>query len=147
MTNPRKRQTDRSHNKAKGITKDKPQTAPPQPEPVRADIQIGRVLEPLLVTVRKGFYLNTDTNATDAKHTFHRDRRRLLHALSWPAHWLQQRNLIVTADHYRRIIERQLAEIVEHGDRASYQWDPRVAFHNCILTYSLAWSHIRGGIR
>ena len=94
MTNPRKPQTDRSQSRAKGrgkgkgMCKGKPQAMPPQPEPVRADIRIERVLEPLLVAERKGIYMDTDKNTANAKHHFHRARRQLLHGLSWPAHWL-----------------------------------------------------------
>jgi len=117
VTNPRKRPTDRTaRSQCTAASKGQ---SPPQSKIIRAEIQTERVLEALLETVRKEFYATTDT--AQPKCHFHRDRRRLLHALSWPAHWLQARNLIVSAEHYRRIIEQQLAGIVEHGDRSSYQ--------------------------
>lgn len=51
---------------------------------------------------------------------FHRERRRLLHALSWPAHWLDRRGLFCSPARYRTLLLARIDAIRGHGDPACY---------------------------
>ena len=51
---------------------------------------------------------------------FHRDRRRLLYALCWPADWLECRGLFCTPARYRAIVVARLDAIRAQGDPARY---------------------------
>lgn len=51
---------------------------------------------------------------------FHRDRRRLLHAVTWPATWFAERGLTCSAPRYLSLIELRLSAIHAHGDPARY---------------------------
>lgn len=73
-----------------------------------------QVTEALLAAVHSRFYLGAPP-----QH-FHRDRRLLLYALSWPASWLDHRGLSTDAPSYRRLILARLDEILHHGDPARY---------------------------
>ena len=45
----------------------------------------------------------------------------LLYALPWPAKWLDQRGLQVSAQQYETLITQRLKSIVHHGDRQRYE--------------------------
>jgi hypothetical protein len=51
---------------------------------------------------------------------FQRDRRRLLHALSWPAVWFERRGLSCSSARYRALIVARLDAIHAHGDPTRY---------------------------
>lgn len=69
----------------------------------------------LLQTVRWHFYA-----APEALRRFHRDRRMLLYALTWPAVWLERRGLTCPPGRYRQLIADRLAAIGAHGDPGCY---------------------------
>jgi hypothetical protein len=73
-----------------------------------------RTLEELLHDVRLRFY------ATQPPAAFHRDRRRLLSALTWPALWLERRGLFCSSQRYRQIVIDRLDAIRAHGNHAQY---------------------------
>ena len=84
----------------------------------------------LLDSIRWRFYTTTDphlqrTNGnagTDrtALRRFHRDRRMLLYALTWPATWLEHRGLTCPPVRYHRLIDDRLAAIAAYGEPARY---------------------------
>jgi hypothetical protein len=68
----------------------------------------------LLEEVRSRFYAN------QPERHFHRDRRMLLYALTWPAVWLERRGLTCPAARYRTLLAERLATIAAHGDPVRY---------------------------
>ena len=64
----------------------------------------------LLEEVRCRFY------AGHPARDFHRDRRMLLYALTWPASWLERRGLTCLG----RLLTDRLVVIAAHGDPARY---------------------------
>ena len=79
-----------------------------------------RAIEELLETIHTRFYLAASPVDHTASRRFHRDRRLLLYALTWPAAWLKHRALICPPGRYRRLIDERLADIAAHGDPARY---------------------------
>lgn len=73
-----------------------------------------RLLGELLAAVRARFY------TTKPAAEFHRDRRRLVHALCWPADWLERRGLFCPPSRYRAIVVARLDDVRTHGDPARY---------------------------
>lgn len=73
-----------------------------------------RLLAELLTAVRERFY------ATKPRAEFHRDRRRLVQALCWPADWLERRGLFCSPSRYRAIVVARLDDVRTHGDPARY---------------------------
>jgi hypothetical protein len=71
-------------------------------------------LADLLALIRARFY------APDRPALFHRDRRRLLHALSWPAAWFAHRGLTCAPARYRQLLAARLDAIAVHGDPRRY---------------------------
>jgi hypothetical protein len=69
--------------------------------------------EALLLAIRLRFYT---TRIAD----YHRDRQRLLHAVTWPAAWLDARGLTCAPQRYQTLIEERLQVIAAHGDSALY---------------------------
>lgn len=67
-------------------------------------------MEALLAQVRQRFYM------AEGDALFHRDRKALIYALSWPAGWMRERQLRPTQRRYRELVERSLADIALHGD-------------------------------
>jgi hypothetical protein len=51
---------------------------------------------------------------------YHRDRHRLLHALTWPATWLDECGLTCSPQRYQTLIEQRLHAIAAHGDPTRY---------------------------
>jgi hypothetical protein len=80
----------------------------------RSAVPEQRVLEDILADIRLRFY------ATQPPALFHRDRRMLLDALSWPAVWLERRGLCCSSRRYRTLMVERLDAIHAHGDPARY---------------------------
>jgi len=72
------------------------------------------LVEGLLGAVQRRFY------SAQSPRDFHRDRRMLLYALTWPAVWLERRGLTCSAMRYQALLADRLAEIAWHGDPARY---------------------------
>lgn len=72
------------------------------------------LVEGLLAVVQRRFY------TAHSSRDFHRDRRMLLSALTWPAAWLERRGLTCSAPRYHALVVERLAAIAEHGDPARY---------------------------
>ncbi|MCC5807752.1 MAG: hypothetical protein JJU00_15615 [Opitutales bacterium] len=70
----------------------------------------------LLEHIRKRFY---DPHLPDKR--FHRDRRMLLYALTWPASWLEERALRLSPRRYETLLRERLDAIARHGDPNRYQ--------------------------
>jgi hypothetical protein len=64
----------------------------------------------LLEVIRRRFY------ARQPPSHFHRDRRMLLYALTWPADWLDSRGLTCSAARYHDLIVDRFDAICCHGD-------------------------------
>jgi hypothetical protein len=75
---------------------------------------IDRAVGQLLEEMRGRFY------AAQPPRDFHRDRRMLIYALTWPAVWLEQRALTCSASRYHSLIAERLAEIAALGNPARY---------------------------
>jgi hypothetical protein len=73
-----------------------------------------RAIAGLLEWIRVRFYAPTDPAQ------FHRDRRGLIHALTWPAVWLERRGLFCSPHRYRSLAQDRLSAILAHGDPARY---------------------------
>lgn len=72
------------------------------------------VVRPLLEEIRRRFYAPGDERG------FHRDRRMLLYALTWPATWLAHRGLTCSSARYSTLVVARLDDIAAHGDPARY---------------------------
>lgn len=68
------------------------------------------------------------------KRTFYRDRKMLLHAISLPAAWADERGVVIPADRYREIICGIISDIHTHGDPSRYQYLPRYLL-KCVQDY------------
>ncbi len=69
-----------------------------------------RTAQDLLESVRVHFY------AGGQPAHFHRDRRMLLYAVTWPAVWLERRGLFCSPHRYRSLVAERLDAIRAHGD-------------------------------
>lgn len=82
-------------------------STPPDPDALTA------TLEALLGAIRLHFYRHRPAD-------YRRDRRRLLHALTWPATWLDARGLTCAPPRYHTLIDERLQAIAAHGNSAAY---------------------------
>jgi hypothetical protein len=67
----------------------------------------------LLQNIRLRFYARRPTD-------YHRERTRLLHAVTWPATWLDARGLTCSPQRYQTLIDERLHAIAAHGDPVLY---------------------------
>lgn len=67
----------------------------------------------LLQTIRLRFYAGRPAD-------YQRERQRLLHALTWPATWLDERGLTCSPRRYRSLLDERLHAIGAHGDPVLY---------------------------
>ncbi len=75
----------------------------------------------LLGAVQRRFYAaQSPGDHAEGRAGFHRDRRMLLYALTWPAVWLERRGLTCSAMRYHALLADPLAAIAWHGDPARY---------------------------
>lgn len=72
------------------------------------------IVLPLLEEIHRRFYSREDERG------FHRDRRMLLYALTWPATWLEHRGLTCSSARYCALVADRLEDIAAHGDPARY---------------------------
>jgi len=84
------------------------------PGPPDARPKIDAAVQQILETIRLRFY------GTHPPADFHRDRRRLLYALTWPAVWLERRGLTCSPARYQSLITERLDAIAVHGDPVRY---------------------------
>jgi len=71
-------------------------------------------LYPVLQYIKEHIYANNTA-------AFHRDRRQLLRALTWPAAWLDRQALTITAEDYNKLLLKKLHQIKQHGNPIHYQ--------------------------
>ncbi len=81
----------------------------PDPQP-----QVGEAVQQLLAAIERRFY------RTLPRGDFHRDRRMLVYAITWPSTWLKCRSLTCSPSRYNRLIAEQLEAIAAHGDPSRY---------------------------
>ncbi len=75
----------------------------------------------LLGVVQRRFYaVESPRDHIEGRASFHRDRRMLLYALTWPAVWLERRGLTCSSTRYHDLVAVRLAEIALHGDPSRY---------------------------
>jgi hypothetical protein len=87
-----------------------------QPDDAQAEgAKLDGAVRHLLEAVQRRYY------GEQPGRDFHRDRRMLLHALTWPAVWLERRGLTCSAHRYQVLIAERLADISVHGDPARYR--------------------------
>ena len=70
------------------------------------------VVESLLRRIRENLYPDSDSE-------FHKDRKRLVHTITWIANWMERRGLATSPKAYYTLISRQVADIVEHGQQST----------------------------
>jgi hypothetical protein len=80
----------------------------------RHGVDTVQILPELLTRVRTRFYANVPQSV------FAAHRRRLIYALTWPAHWMERRALACTPLRYRALVEGKLEAIALHGDPGRY---------------------------
>jgi hypothetical protein len=68
----------------------------------------------LLQSIRLRFYARRPAD-------YHREHQRLLHAITWPATWLDERGLTCSPQRYQTLIDERLHAIAAHGDPARYR--------------------------
>jgi hypothetical protein len=83
---------------------------PPQRGPAALEGAVPELLE----MIRRRFY------AKGPPAHFHRDRRMLLYAITWPAGWLDSRGLACSPERYQALIVERIEVICAHGDPARY---------------------------
>lgn len=82
---------------------------------------MGDTVQHLLGAVQRRFYAaQSPRDHAEGRASFHRDRRMLLYALTWPAVWLERRGLTCSSMRYHALLADRLAEIALHGDPARY---------------------------
>jgi len=74
-----------------------------------------QVIDALLSQIARQYY-----NAGKDKR-YHAHRRGLIHAICWPATWFQQRSIHLCDARYKWILQKQLREIGQHGNRSKVQ--------------------------
>ncbi len=72
-----------------------------------------QTLRQLLGAIRRRFY--SGGSQPEQKH-WHRDRQALIKALTWPAHWMNERGVSISQPRYRQLLEERLADIASYGD-------------------------------
>lgn len=75
---------------------------------------VATVTDELLQSIRLRFYPGRPTD-------YQRERTRLLHAVTWPATWLDERGLTCSPQRYQTLIDERLHAIAAHGDPARYR--------------------------
>ena len=83
------------------------------PTAPRSTDALAVTIDELLQAIRLRFYLHRPTD-------YHRERQRLLHAVTWPATWLDQRGLTCAPQRYQTLIDERLQAIAAHGSPAAY---------------------------
>lgn len=81
----------------------------------RQDIP-SQLTQKILSQVRTRFYQK------QPDEQFFRDRKMLIHAVSWPAIWLKQRALHISHQRYYHIICQRLDDIKKHADGQTLQY-------------------------
>lgn len=99
---------DRPLHRASSVVDDAAMSAPFR------QAQGPELVEGLLHEVRVRFY------AAQPASAFQRDRRRLIHALTWPAVWLERRGLYCSQARYHALVTDRLVAILAHGDPSRY---------------------------
>ena len=110
--------SDQPHHRRPNPSADEPRLA--------ADDQL---LAELLAHVRGHFY------SSKPPAVFHRERRRLLHALCWPAHWLDHRGLFCSPARYRTLLLARIDAIRSHGDPTCYGPYFPTYLHKCLQDF------------
>lgn len=91
------------------------------------------VTDQLLQSIRLRFYTRRPAD-------YQRQRLRLLHAVTWPATWLDERGLTCSPQRYQTLIDDRLYAIAAHGDPALYS----AYFPTYLLKCLQDWFHRYG---
>lgn len=89
----------------------------------RADgwTSIDEAVHQTLESIQRRFYGAPPPAAhAEGRVNFHRDRRMLLYALTWPAVWLERRALTCSPARYHSLLADRLEAVATHGDPARY---------------------------
>ena len=70
----------------------------------------------ILDQIKKRFY-----HTTSYPQKYYQDQRMLLYAITWPAKWLEQRALTISAEQYKQLLFERLDDIAKHGQPSRYQ--------------------------
>ena len=83
------------------------------PSAADSSAPLAATTEELLLAIRLRFYTHRIAD-------YHRDRQRLLYAVTWPAAWLDERGLTCAPQRYQTLIEERLQIIAAHHDCTRY---------------------------
>jgi hypothetical protein len=72
-----------------------------------------QTLRQLLGAIRRRFY--SGGGPVEQKR-WHRERQDLIKALTWPAHWMNERGVSISQPRYRQLLEERLADIAAYGE-------------------------------
>lgn len=70
----------------------------------------------ILDQIKKRFY-----HTSTYPEIYYKDQRMLLYAITWPAKWLEERALTISADQYQELLCQRLDDIAKHGQPNRYQ--------------------------
>jgi hypothetical protein len=77
--------------------------------------EVARFVEEMLRLIRREFF----GHLTEKR--FFQERPRLIEAITWPAHWMNERGVRLPASGYRRILGKVIDTIKRHGNREKIQ--------------------------
>jgi len=75
-------------------------------------------LSAVLQYIRTHFYAQQHSS-------YHRDHRAILHALTWPAAWLDAQGLLITQKDYNQLLLRKIHQIRKHGNPTRCGYFPK----------------------
>jgi len=88
-----------------------------------------KLIQTLLDNIQQRFYTKKP------KQLFYNDKKMLTYAITWPAGWMQNKQLHCTSKRYMHIIEQRLDDILKHGNPTHYQlYFPRYLL-KCLQDY------------
>jgi len=85
-----------------------------------------QLTESFLRHIRKQFY----PAGRDGDKRFFQERRMLLQAITWPARWLDERVVRLTATRYKELLNTIISTIVRHGDVSKVRSFGRYLLHS-----------------
>jgi len=94
------------------------------------DDALAATTDELLLAIRLRFYVSRPAD-------YQRDRQRLLHAVTWPATWLEARGLTCAPQRYQTLIQDRLFAIAAHGNPTAYGASGLSSSHGYFPNYLL----------
>jgi hypothetical protein len=77
--------------------------------------EVARFVEEMLRQIRREFFQDK------ADKPFFQEREMLIEAITWPAHWMNERGAKLPASGYRRILGKVIGTIKRHGNQVKFR--------------------------